>query len=447
MLKLSGFSYSYPGAAEYALRDVDLAVGPGECHVVTGPTGSGKSTLALALKGLLPEGRSGGVLGLSGKITCGIVMQDPQTQILRDTVGAEAAFGLENLCVPPDDMGLLVGDALSSVGLDKPLDFGCSLLSMGQKYRLLLASQLAMGHRLLIMDEPSGQVDPDGLAMLSGVMRRLKRSGVSFVVFEHDASGFMDVADMYWKVEGGRLARCLPPEAPSVTPVREAGMRCGNGETVITATGLSVAGKDGVPVWSGLDFSVSRGELVSVCGTNGSGKSTLLRLLTGFMRPASGELVVLGEAPSTRRLSGRVGCLLQDPHAQLFEDTVYDEVAFTPRKLGRRGVELRSMVDDALELCGISGLASNSPHTLSYGQKRLVALASVIAHSPGLLLFDDPFSGLDHSRRRGMYRLFEHLTSERGASVLWTTHNPAAVGGAVDQRLLVKDGKVTRHSN
>jgi len=447
MLKLEGYSYSYPGAQGYALREVDLSVGPGECHVVTGPTGSGKSTLALALKGLLPEGRSAGVLGLSGGFTCGIVMQDPETQILRTSVGAEAAFGLENLCVSPDDMGWIVGEALRSVGLDKPLDFDCTRLSMGQKYRLLIASQLAMGHRLVIMDEPSGQIDPDGLSMLSMVMTRLKRSGVSFVVFEHDVRAFSGVADRFWRFDEGRLLPGSPPETypdAAMLPERKPG---GPREAVVTAAGLSALGGGDRPLWNGAGFTVSRGELVSVCGPNGSGKTTLLRLLTGSMRPSEGELDVLGGPPSTRRLAGRVGCLLQDPHAQLFEDTVYDEVGFTSRRLGFRGPELRSRVDDALGLCGISGLVGRSPHRLSYGQKRLVSLASVIAHEPELLLFDDPFSGLDHERRRGILRLFEQLAKGRGAAVVWTTHNTAEHDGTADQMLLVDDGKITRHSH
>jgi len=447
MLKIEGYSYTYPGAQGHALSEVDLAVGPGECHVVTGPTGSGKSTLALALKGLLPEGRSAGALGMSDGFTCGIVMQDPETQILRTTVGAEAAFGLENLCVSPHDMGRLVGDALRSVGLDRPLDFDSTRLSMGQKYRLLIASQLAMGHRLVIMDEPSGQVDPEGLSLLSTVMKRLKRSGVSFIVFEHDVRAFSGVADRYWSFDEGRLLPASPPETDSAAPIRTVRKPGDPGEAVVTATGLSVPGFCPLPVRNGAGFTVSRGELVSVCGPNGSGKTTLLRLLTGFMRPSGGELAVLGGPPSARRLAGRVGCLLQDPHAQLFEDTVYDEVAFTSRRLGLQGPELRARVDDALGLCGISGLAGRSPHRLSYGQKRLVSLASVIAHEPELLLFDDPFSGLDHGRRRSILRLFERLSSVRGAAVVWTTHNPDLLDGMADQRLSVEDGKIKRHSH
>ncbi|MRR14019.1 ABC transporter ATP-binding protein, partial [archaeon] len=228
IIRFRGFSYAYPEAGDYTLRDIDLDIGAGECHCISGPTGSGKTTLALAFKGLLPPGKQTGTVispenSLGSGPSGGLVLQNPETQILRSTVGAEAAFGLENLCVDPRLMPGMAAEAVSALGLDKPLSFRTDALSMGQKYRLIVASLLVMHPHVLILDEPAGQLDPDGIGMLADIILVLKGRGVSILLCENRPESFAGVIDYIWLLgEGGtlRLDRDCPGNREDLTSNR-----------------------------------------------------------------------------------------------------------------------------------------------------------------------------------------------------------------------------------
>lgn len=442
LLEMKGFSYRYPGEDCFTVKDVDMAVGPGECHCITGPTGSGKSTLAIAMKGLLPDGETRGEV-TAGHCT-GLVLQNPETQLLCHTVGAEAAFGLENQCVPPSLMAGRVCDALDMAGLHKPLDYEGGRLSMGQKYRLIMASQLVMGHRLMVLDEPAAQLDQEGIERLAGTISRLKGLGVSFVLCEHDAGPLSGVIDRYWALgHDGTLAPAKRPAPviPAASPV--AATRTGGpGDMTVSAKGLSVGfGTSGSHVWSNATFELYRGQNVVVRGENGSGKTTLLRCMAGLIKPSGGELIVCGEDPADTRLTGRVALMLQDPSAQLFEDTVRDEVSFTLWRMGFRGARLDGRVDGTLSACGITGLATASPHKLSYGQKRLVALASVLAPRPELLLLDDPFAGLDPVLRMKIGGVIAAQSRLHGMTVVRTSHDTRGAEPNTDT-IVINGGRV-----
>ena len=179
--------------------------------LLTGASGAGKTTLALALKGLLPPGRNGGCLLLppapgGARAAVGLVLQNPETQLLTETVGAEVAFGLENLCLEPALMPQRVAAALAAVGLDLPFDHPTERLSMGQKYRLLVAAQLVLEPALLILDEPAGQLDGAGLQQLATIIGRLKEAGLAVLLCEHRPGPLAAVLDRHWHLGGdGRL--------------------------------------------------------------------------------------------------------------------------------------------------------------------------------------------------------------------------------------------------
>jgi energy-coupling factor transport system ATP-binding protein len=379
----------------------------------------------------------------------GIVLQNPETQLLTSSVGAEVAFGLENLCVEPGLMPARVRDAVSAVGLGRPLEFGAEKLSMGQKYRLIMASLLVMEPDLLVLDEPAAQLDPKGLERLVEVIVRLKATGVSFLLCEHHPEYLAEAIDRTWHLADGTLQpsdgiaaaahgrEIADGELPGVEP-EETGVD----REVVRARGLAVDGANGAPVWSDVSFSVGRGQRAAVCGPNGEGKTMLFRCLTGSVQPLRGEVQMLGERPDPERLRGRAGCLFQNPAKQLFEDTVFEEVAFTPRRLGTSGEDLTSAVEAALALCGIEDLAGRSPHKLSYGQRHLVALASILAPEPEVLLLDDPFAGLDRERCSAVLDLMHSLSKKRDRTVVWTTHNPRSLPDWVDLVLNARGGAV-----
>jgi energy-coupling factor transport system ATP-binding protein len=335
-----------------------------------------------------------------------------------------------------------VTNALKAVGLDKPFRYPVDKLSMGQKYRLLMAALLVMEPRLLILDEPGAQLDPEGLERLQNILCRLKAAGVAVVLCEHRPEPLLGVIDAFWQLDGnGTLGpgRCRKLEE-GVAPEPQQGL-AQPGEDLLRATDLAFAGMDKKPVWAEVSFAVYRGQRVAVTGLNGTGKTTLLRCLAGFLKPSSGEVRILGGAPDPYRLRGRLGCLFQNPQKQLFENTVREEVAFPLKRFGLSGGDAALRVEETLEACGIAHLAALSPHKLSYGQKHLVALASVLAPRPELLLLDDPLAGLDAKFSQMVMELLSRRSAEEDMALVWTSHDPGAWPGWADQVLHLHGGR------
>lgn len=489
VLSVRGLTYAWPRSERPVLRSVDLSIGPGQCHCLVGPTGCGKTTLLRAIRDLLPEGdRRGEIQVRAGGV--GLVLQNPETQLLAPTVGSEAAFGLENRAVPPAEMAGRVSRALADVGLEKPWETPVDALSMGQKYRLILAGHLAMEPDLLLLDEPAAQLDRPGLDCLAETIRRLKDRGVAFLLCEHDPEPLAEVIDDWWRMDGrgrvipsGPLARRRTaafasawtgtgeapagnsslgtgrPKSPSTgaepSETRPGWQREGISRNpgsipsagaepstpMVTARNAAVTGEDDAPVWSGADFSIERGGRYLISGPNGAGKTTLLRAMVGFRPLSAGEVKIFGKPPRPSDLRGRVGLLHQNPARQLFEETVRDEVAFSLRRFGRDR-ETGERVAAALVRCGIEDLADHSPHTLSFGQKHLVALASLLAWAPPLLLLDDPFAGLDAEMTGMVASALDRLNRERGTTIVWTAHRPDRLAGWADAGLHVENGRI-----
>ena len=452
VIRIRDFSYRYRDVASHVLRDINLDISSGECICLTGPTGSGKSTLVLGMKNMLPDGECEGMIETPGEENpsgygIGIVLQNPETQLICATVGEEVAFGLENLCVDPEEMSGRITHALEAVALTGKIENPVSSLSMGQKYRLILASHLAMRPRLLILDEPGAQLDDRGIEGLVGIIARLKEQGIAFLICEHHPEPFRTIVDTYLRIENGTITPKKPPEQP-VFPKRN-----GNGlhssddrddKEIIHIRDLSF-GYDGEgDVLDGLSFSLERGQRAVISGQNGAGKSSLLRCMTGFIKPSEGTVLVGGAPPEPKRLRETVKYSFQNPQRQFFENTVFDEVAFTLKRMKLKRAEAAERVNETLGMCGISELAGRSPFKLSYGQQHLVALASLLAPEPELLLLDDPFAGLDPERLRFILDLIALVSEKKNTTVVLTSHNAERYPGwadiylKIEERLLVE---------
>ena len=442
--QLDRFTYTYPGATAAALRDVSARIESG-LTVVTGPSGSGKSTFLRVFNGLVPHfhgGRVSGaatVAGLDVLVTptrvlarnAGFVFQDPELQTVYATVDREVAFGLENAAVPQREIALRVSDALHEVGIEHLAGRAVRTLSGGERQRVALASALAVRPRLVVLDEPTSQLDPDGAELLLAAARRATADGRAVVVSEHRLSRLMPGANSLLVADRGRVTEGDPaawrPAAAMPAPRLRA-----PGEEAWRVVRVAV-GFDGVPVLEGADLAGRAGEVVALAGPNGGGKTTLLRLIAGLAAPMSGTVT---------RPPGRIAYLPQNPVALLHRPSVREEVQFT---IDRAGGQDRERPERILGMLGIAELADRYPRDLSSGERQRAAIAAVLPGAPQLILLDEPTRGMDLASRSALIAVVADLR-DRGAAVVIATHDEDLQAALADRVVDVARGTVTERA-
>lgn len=453
-----GWGWRHASRLAWALRDVSFRIEPGERVLVLGASGAGKSTLLHGLAGVLggeEEGESEGRLLVDGAAAtatrgrAGLVLQDPDSQVTLARVGDDVAFGCENLGIPRAEIWPRVTAALEAVGLDVPLDHPTKALSGGQKQRLALAGLLAMRPGLLLLDEPTANLDPHGVAEVrDAVSRLLDTHPATLVVVEHRLDVWLPLMTRVIVIgEGGVVADGPPHEVlgaqgqrladdgvwvPGHPPAFPPPPRTAPREVLLSARGLAVARVKGRPVATGIDLDVHAGEALAVTGPNGAGKSTLGLTLAGLLPPAGGAVVAAPEladgadpAPirwSSRDLLTRVGMVFQEPEHQLLATTVRDELAVGPRALGLPEDEIAARTDELLSRLRLDRLAAANPYTLSGGEKRRLTVAAAIATRPRVLVLDEPTFGQDARTWAELVALLAALRDE-GSAVVAITHD------------------------
>ncbi|MGN6405472.1 ABC transporter ATP-binding protein [Sinomonas sp.] len=490
-VRARGWGWRHAGRKAFAVTDLDLDIAPGERVLLLGASGAGKSTLLHALAGVLGAAEEGeergeltvdGVAAPSARGRAGLVLQDPDSQIAMARVGDEVAFGCENLAVPRSEIWPRVHRALDDVGLDVPLDRSTAALSGGQKQRLALAGVLAMEPGLVLLDEPTANLDPEGVQEVREAVRRsVDRTGATLVVVEHRVSVWAELVNRVVVLDaGGGLLADGPPEqvlgdggvrrrlatagvwvpgwhpltgeAPS-QPLR-AGRPQREGE-LLAAEGLAVgrSPKAG-PVVGGIDLVLREGHAASVTGPNGAGKSTLALTLAGLLPAVGGRLEALpplargaGTNPARWRSSelvSRIGTVFQEPEHQFLTPRVLDELEFGPRRVARRPEkEVRPLVDGLLQRLRLDRLAEANPFTLSGGEKRRLSVATMLATSPRLLVLDEPTFGQDALTWAELVRLLAELLAQ-GTSLLSVTHDEDFTAALSDTIYRVEGGRAAR---
>ncbi len=443
--------FTYGGAPEAALDGIDLDVAAGEITLLEGPSGGGKSTLLRALCGLVPHfhgGRFSGSVTVAGHDTvstdparicrlAGMVFQDPEGQAVLGSVERDVAFGLESAGLAPAAIPARVQVALEMAGALHLRGRAIATLSGGERQRVALAAVLAPGPRLLLLDEPTSQLDREGSAALMVTLRALARdAGAAIVMSEHHADRARAVADALVTIRDGRRADVDPAPAPGDAPIRAS-----PGGVRALLDGID-AGHPGRPVLRDACMELREGEVATIQGPNGCGKSTLLRVLAGLHRPERGRVVLAGadvtERPAERRFPA-LGFVGQDPGRHLLCERVDAEVAFALARLPMTDVERRTRVAGILRDLELGALAGRHPLDLSVGQRERVALAAILAARPGVIALDEPTRGMDPARRSALAAIVRARARE-GAAVVVATHDAAFAREVGDRSLIMRDG-------
>jgi energy-coupling factor transport system ATP-binding protein len=472
-IEASGWGWRHAGRSAWALRGIDLRVESGERVLLLGPSGAGKSTLMLGLAGLLSAtggAEAQGRLLLDGRPPVdardrvAIVFQDPDSQLVMGRAGDDVAFGLENRCVPTEAIWPRVDAALDAVGFPYARDRLTTHLSGGEQQRLAIAGMLALRPGLILLDEPTANLDPDGSALVVDLLRRIiERNAPTMVLVEHRLEEVLPLVtrvvalggdgelmadgDPNWVFSryADQLERSgiwLPGHRAPVQPVRPRPPT--NTMVFGERVGFTYPGERTVAV-SPTDVQVRSSEALAVVGSNGAGKSTLALMLAGLLRPSNGE-VVSGEALAAGRghepiwrwrardRSGRIGMVFQEPEHQFLTGRVRDELALGPKVLGLPDDEIRRRVSELLDRLRLGHLAAANPFTLSGGEKRRLSVATALAAGPSVLVLDEPTFGQDARTWEEMLSLLAALR-DSGRAVCFATHDRDFARALADKTL------------
>ena len=471
-LAFRNVTFTYPGQERPVLDGVDWEVERGSFTLLVGSTGSGKSTLlSLAKPEIAPAGERTGEVLVQGILVedlgaersaraVGFVFQNPENQIVCESVWHEMAFGLENLATPRAEMRRLVAETSYFFGMEDWFRADTAELSGGRKQLLALASTLVMQPRLLLLDEPTAQLDPIAEKNFLHALFRVNRElGCTVVVATHAPRAMLDYATCAYRLEEGRIARVEnlsdlerrwepglghrgrgessrptseeqspPSPAPEQTPVGRLITPAAASRAVEFSRAWFRYGRDDDWVLHNLDLAVGAGSVHALVGGNGCGKSTLLALMAGLHKLQHGSL---------RRASRSCVLLPQDPRALFVAETADDELAEWGADAGYGEAEASAM----LERVGLAGCGPMHPYDLSGGQQQLLALAKLLLVKPRVLLLDEPTKGLDMAARCAVCELLDEVAAE-GATVVVATHDLELVEHLADEVSMIFDGEV-----
>ncbi|BDR55105.1 ABC transporter ATP-binding protein [Bombiscardovia apis] len=455
MLNINDFSFTYSGQLDPALNHVSLRVRPGEAVVVTGKSGCGKTTLSRAVNGLIPElyeGQEEGscqVAGLeAGAVPIfqlseqvGSVFQNPKTQFFTTDVTSELAFPLENMGLGREQIAQRLSEVADLFGISHLLDRSMFALSGGEKQMVAIASSYMLNPKMLLLDEPSSNLDSESIEMLTQVLAKLKGQGLSLLIIEHRLYYLNQIADRFVLVDRGQVAGEYSPSQlgqmglqererlglRAVTKAQEGqrqpeleanqtGGSAGEVSLHIESLAYSYKGCD-QPALQVDTLDVNNREVIGIVGHNGAGKSTFAKVLTGLIAADKGGRVELqGQQLSPKDLTRESFLVFQDVNYQLFSESVAKELQLgAPRTSSERLGELA-------EGLGLTDLLERSPSTLSGGQKQRVAVGCAVLSGKRIVIMDEPTSGLDLAHMHQVTQAIDYLHA-LGAIVLVISHD------------------------
>ena len=486
------------GKPSDSLKHVSFDIKSGSFVGIIGPTGAGKSTLCMALAGILPnlaDGTMTGLVEVNGMNTSrhsvsalseriGYVQQDPESQLFCATVEDEIAFPLENRGIAPDIIDKQIDVMLDLVGMTGYRKRVPTSLSGGQMQRVAIAAALAAEPDVLILDEPTAALDPEGKQEVFDVLERIRQTrSMTVVMAEQDTEHIAYWADQVLFMVNGEVVRnsdaslftrekglldsagvqVVEGPLPVVRAVCSKGTKRQAKSKNAVKTGNQTKPEDMIisldhvsyrygrgnetKALDDVSVGITRGSFVGLIGRNGSGKTTLAKHLNGLLKPTQGTVMVDGLDVSKRsvgEMAAHVGFVFQNPDHQIFCSTTKDEIAFGPTALGLDGVTVFKSVDEMMTLFDLHRYEDVSPATLGYGERRAVALSSVLAMRTPILVLDEPTAGLDHRLAARFLGAVEKL-NQRGVTIIMISHDMRAVYRYCTHVLELKDGKIVQY--
>jgi len=505
LIRLREFSFTYNGAEKPALENINLTIEDGQFVLLTGASGGGKSTLCRCFNGLVPHfygGRISGQAEVQGMdilkhpprelaARVGMVFQDPENQMVTTDVEREIAFGLENLGYPRNLIARRIEEALDATGIASLRFARHNELSGGEKQKVAIASVLALHPEILVLDEPTSELDPQSAEEVLRLLERLNDElGLTVVLIEQRLDRVVHLVDRMLVMAGGQIiADGTPLEVASgdgdslgigLPPVIRL-MQSLRGKS-LTLNGLPLTVKDarlqlqkalhGVKtavfardggslrpvinadklwfsygeraVLRNINLGVDQGGFIAIMGRNASGKTTLVKQFNGLLKPTKGRVVLDGvdtRKSSAADLSQRVGYVFQNPNDHLFADTVEDEIAFSLRNRGADESAVNKAVDGMLSEFELECYRKSYPRNLSGGEKQRVALASVLAAEPEIVILDEPTRGMDYLLKKKLIGFLDDYR-RKGRTVIMVSHDVETIAECAERVVLLSEGRV-----
>ena len=479
ILELNDVTYTYEGERLPVWKSLSCAFYEGKIHAISGPSGCGKSSILYLIDGLIPhmyEGTLEGKVFFRGKdITdtlpryrceeIGFVMQNPESQFCTFTVEEELAFGMENLGLPVEEMEMRIKEALEFVGMQGYEEVDLDTLSGGQKQKIAIASVLVTKPSVLLLDEPTANLDPESRKQIFQLIIRISREeNITIIIVEHNISEIIDEVDRFlaldkdgnivFDCEGGspeeKAWRQKNEYDPSVT-VKKA--FSGEEAPIVEVKNLEFAypvpGKKrvkGKQIIKDLNLKIFKGDFAAIIGENGVGKSTLMKLLFKVNKPDNGEITVFGKnlkAYKTKDLYRQMGLVFQNPENQFITNTVFDEMMFSLKKVNISEEEKETRVQKMLEQFHLEQEKEKSPFALSQGQKRRLSVASMLLTQQKILFLDEPTYGQDFENRQELMKDMQELI-EKGITIVMITHDLSLVKQYANRVIKIENGTVVK---
>ena len=469
MIEFQKVYFSYKDG-DSSIKDISFSIKPGECIILCGKSGSGKSTILRAVSGLAPvfyEGTLQGEIEVDERIPAeleseeraklfGVVFQDPRSQFFMNTVQDEICFAAENIGIPSNKIKEMLNDISAFIGIEELLSRNIDELSSGQKQKVAIASSLILQPKVLILDEPTSNLDVQGTKILIEIIKKIKKKGISIIISEHRLDSFKEVADRFLYINNGKLdetwtrnefenlsnERLLGIGLRPKTVVKSINNNIEDDkELLLDIQSLSFHYKKTNSGIDNINLKLYKGEVVSLLGNNGAGKTTLCRVISGLLREKTGTIKYKGKISNCKLRNKFCYFVMQDADYQLYSDSVSEEIA-----LGKKVTEkLKQDLIESLNTFKLMELKDRHPASLSGGEKQRVILAAAYCSDADIYILDEPTSGMDGDGLCAIIRWVK-LLSEKGKVVIIITHDLLLAEATSNKFIYLEEGEQVKES-